>query len=422
MSKTTTHSIREKGVAVRLYRRGSSPIWTASFRVDGQKIQRSTEEEGLDSAKGAARKMVADELADALTARPGEDLTLGELFAAYRRHHLPSLTAARQREARSRMTMFSEAWGSDLRVVDVDASRLRSYVRQRRDLKIVSPGLRLDENGDRRRGYREPQPPRDGALDAEFRWLNSVFNFAVDHRVDGQPLLDRNPLPRGSKKRRAIGWPKEKNPRRPVASHKRFVATMAKVDEIDGTGALGCILALARYTGRRETSIVSLRASDLLLNEARMREALAEAGMKEDLADAMPFGAIRWAAETDKQGVLTITPISQEARAALDRYLRRTPRVGALPLFPAPKDASKPISRYTAAKRLLRAEKLAGQTKLAGGVFHPYRRAWAIERRHLPKHDVAAAGGWTDTQALTLIYQKATPDGVLAAVLGRDTA
>lgn len=42
MATTTRHSIREKGIAVRLYRRGSSPIWTASFRVDGQKIQRST--------------------------------------------------------------------------------------------------------------------------------------------------------------------------------------------------------------------------------------------------------------------------------------------------------------------------------------------------------------------------------------------
>jgi hypothetical protein len=66
----------------------------------------------------------------------------------------------------------------------------------------------------------------------------------------------------------------------------------------------------------------------------------------------------------------------------------------------------------------LRAERLAGLPKLRRGVFHPYRRLWAIERRHLPPTDVAEAGGWGDTQALTRIYQKATAAGVLAAVLG----
>ena len=76
------------------------------------------------------------------------------------------------------------------------------------------------------------------------------------------------------------------------------------------------------------------------------------------------------------------------------------------------------MCRETAAKWLLRAEKLAKLPKLAGGVFHCYRRLWATERRHLPAHDVAAAGGWTDTQALTLIYQRSTPAGVLAAVSG----
>ena len=38
--------------------------------------------------------------------------------------------------------------------------------------------------------------------------------------------------------------------------------------------------------------------------------------------------------------------------------------------------------------------------KLRGGVWHPYRRLWATERKHLPDLDVAAAGGWRDTRAL----------------------
>jgi hypothetical protein len=52
------------------------------------------------------------------------------------------------------------------------------------------------------------------------------------------------------------------------------------------------------------------------------------------------------------------------------------------------------------------------------GCSNPYRRLWASERRHLPDVDVAAAGGWKDTQALRLSYQHADAEGVLAAVNG----
>jgi hypothetical protein len=70
----------------------------------------------------------------------------------------------------------------------------------------------------------------------------------------------------------------------------------------------------------------------------------------------------------------------------------------------------------TVAKWVLKAEKLGGLPKLVGGVFHPYRRLWATERKNLPDVDVATAGGWKDTQALRLSYQHADPAGVLAAV------
>ncbi len=56
--------------------------------------------------------------------------------------------------------------------------------------------------------------------------------------------------------------------------------------------------------------------------------------------------------------------------------------------------------------------------KLKAGVFHPYRRLWATERKSLPDVDVAAAGGWKDTQALRLSYQRADPVGILKVVQG----
>lgn len=144
-----------------------------------------------------------------------------------------------------------------------------------------------------------------------------------------------------------------------------------------------------------------------------------------------PFGAIYWSPETDKQKLLHVTAIGPEARAELDVYLRKNPRLGEVPLFPgdgrprkkedreiAPPPPEKPIRRDVAARRLLAAEKWAKLPKLTGGVFHPYRRLWATERQHLSDVAVAAAGGWSDTAALKASYQKATKADVLQAVRG----
>jgi hypothetical protein len=64
----------------------------------------------------------------------------------------------------------------------------------------------------------------------------------------------------------------------------------------------------------------------------------------------------------------------------------------------------------------LKAERLAELPKLRGGLWHPYRRLWATERKHLPDRDVAAAGGWRDTRALKLSYQQTDPATVLEVV------
>ncbi|MEX2584295.1 MAG: hypothetical protein WD766_13585, partial [Gemmatimonadota bacterium] len=113
---------------------------------------------------------------------------------------------------------------------------------------------------------------------------------------------------------------------------------------------------------------------------------------------------------------------------ALDAYLRRNPRIGDVPLFPAPgprvkKDAKPaqdrpevPMGRETAAKWLVKAEGLAKLPKLVGGVFHPYRRLWATERKGMADTDVAAAGGWKDTRALKNSYQQADARTVLSVV------
>jgi hypothetical protein len=210
-----------------------------------------------------------------------------------------------------------------------------------------------------------------------------------------------------------VRWPREKNVRRPVAAESRYRATHAKADEVDPAGRLRCMLSLARYTGRRESAICNLLASDLLLSAERVRAGLAAFELDERACDHMPHGAIRWRAEHDKQGFDSIAPLNAAARQELDLYLRRSPRLGDVPLFPSDQKDDAPLRKDVACSWLMRAEQLAGLPKLVQGTWHPYRRLWAIEAKHLPDVDVAAAGGWRDTRALKMSYQQPDPETML---------
>ena len=58
------------------------------------------------------------------------------------------------------------------------------------------------------------------------------------------------------------------------------------------------------------------------------------------------------------------------------------------------------------------------QARNSGRQFHPYRRLWATERKHLPIQDVAAAGGWKTVETVQRLYQLADGATTLAAVEG----
>jgi hypothetical protein len=52
------------------------------------------------------------------------------------------------------------------------------------------------------------------------------------------------------------------------------------------------------------------------------------------------------------------------------------------------------------------AEAAAELPKLPRGLWHPYRRKWATERKGFSLKDVAAAGGWKGTATLLECYQQ----------------
>ncbi|MBA3319367.1 MAG: hypothetical protein H0T50_14930 [Gemmatimonadales bacterium] len=67
---------------------------------------------------------------------------------------------------------------------------------------------------------------------------------------------------------------------------------------------------------------------------------------------------------------------------------------------------------------LRRAEKLAKLEPLPHGAWHPFRRKWATERKHLSPQDTAAVGGWTDLTTLQRVYQTADAETMEAVVMG----
>ena len=87
-----------------------------------------------------------------------------------------------------------------------------------------------------------------------------------------------------------------------------------------------------------------------------------------------------------------------------------------VPLFPAAQNGLKPIRRDIAARLLLKAEKKAELPKFRRGVFHPYRRLWASERKPFPSKDVAHAGGWKDIETMLGSYVQSDAETVLRVV------
>lgn len=417
-------TVEESGIHVRIFQRRGRYWLDVRNGEDRRRVSAKTTERSQAeiNARSLAREIATRQL---LGVSP-DTLTLGQIFKAYDEHRGSKFEREQWLKAiKTRTRLFLEAWGADMPVVSISqtsvdsysAKRRADYVEKQRAEQAVRATTRTEMKTVGKKPSRQPtlvlRELRDGAIDPDFRWLSSVFNWATRHRLSsGKRLLTVNPL-------HDCKWPREKseNIRRPPATHDRYVRTLAQCDKLDPSGRFRVALTLARYTARRIDAILHLRASDILLRKRQIRAALAEAGQDEGLAEKMKNGAIRWRRQYDKQRIERITPIAQVVKEELEAYLKRQKRIGDAFLLPAADDPDLPLPRSTATKWLEQAERLADLPKLRGGLWHAYRRLWATERKHLPDVDVAEAGGWTGTKAMKLAYQGPTASGVLAAVM-----
>ena len=219
--------------------------------------------------------------------------------------------------------------------------------------------------------------------------LRTMLNWATRQRTArGEPLLQWNPLS-------GLRIPAEKNPKRPVETYDRFLKLMEVAGEVDWR--LPLALALAEGTGQRIGSILRLRRSDVDL-------------------DRLPFGRVVFRAENQKTGFEHWVPLSEECRRQVLIHLRKLP-ADAEWLFPAQRKTSAPVHHWVLSKHLREAYERAELNTLPGGLWHPWRRKWATERKHMPLRDVAAAGGWKDPTTLLKCYQQPDEETIQKVVL-----
>jgi integrase len=219
--------------------------------------------------------------------------------------------------------------------------------------------------------------------------LRTMLNWATRQRTArGEPLLRWNPLS-------GFRIPVEKNPRRPVETYDRYLLLMEVAGEVDWR--LPLALALAEGTGQRIGSILQLRRSDVDL-------------------DRLPFGRVVFRAENQKTGFEHWVPLSEECRSQVLTHLRKLP-AGEEWLFPAERKTGSAVHHWVLSKHLREAYQRAGLDTLQGGLWHPWRRKWATERKHMPLRDVAAAGGWKEPTTLLKCYQQPDEETIQKVVL-----
>ncbi len=151
-------------------------------------------------------------------------------------------------------------------------------------------------------------------------------------------------------------------------------------------------LLLAETTGRRLGSIQALEWEDIDLQQ----------------------GCIYWKADADKRNNDWIIPLPSRLYDEIPAFQLQLGTSG--PIFTGERGPLRLMNRRMFLFWLHVAEEKADLRPLPLGAWHPYRREWATERKHLPLVDVAAAGGWKGTRMLLKCYQQPDPDTILAVM------
>jgi integrase len=373
--KCWSKSVGERGAKVRLYEdRPGGPLFRSVY-VNGKEVRKSLGHRDKELAIRQAYELLHSLLANE-QALDHETLTIGMLAQLYLEspQHLSKKPRTQRADQRclERVIAFL---GSTRDVATLSESDVRRYTLARRKgdptLKGVTPG----------------RPVRDRAVELDLVMLMTALNWATRERTTaGRRLLRENPLT-------GVRLPKEKNPERPVMSHDVYLNLLRVAPRVHPL--LPLALIVAEGTGRRISAWRNLVWDDV----------------------GFESGTIHWRAEHDKKGFEGVMPMSSSVQAALLAQRKAQAAIGGAPVFPSPKDPTKPCSRHLFDAWLRRAHRLAKIVPQRRGMWHPIRRKWATERKGYPVKDVAAAGGWKTEEVLMTSYQLADAETIKNVVL-----
>ncbi len=368
-----------RGTRVRLFERSEGggfqrAVWLKSGRMSRKSLGTTDRAE----AEWLGRQLLASMLRDEDLER-SRVLPLGDLWERYERDCVSFLdnTPATRANAERSAEVLLGFFGKDCDVNTLTEQDQIAFTQKRLAGGIICSSDRVTEG------------VRTRSVEVDLQLLTTMLRWATTVRVGaGHRLLERHPLA-------GVRRPREKNPKRPVATWERYQVTRRKVQELS-SGAkndvsrrkwlkLELALVLAEATGRRLGSIRQLQWEDFDFNAS----------------------TIRWRPEADKKGVGSIVPIPSALRDEIRAFqVKLGGGFGGL-MFPSHSDPSKALTRAAFGHWLKNAEERAKLPKLDGSLWHAYRRGWATARKDLPIKDVAAAGGWKDTQTLLSSYQQA---------------
>jgi integrase len=390
MTRAWSESVGSYGYTVTVTTRPGRPNLYLRFYdpAIGRKRWESLKHNDRERALEEARARAGQRLAEGHALATGR-LTIGVLFARYERERSKHKKGTQLEDDRRRMDVWEAFLGAEREVRTIAWTDLDRFdtVRRRGELQVPWKRARVDEERPPFRAL--AKRPSRGTIGADIVFLQTVLNWATNTMLpDGTRLLVENPI-------RRYAVPKTARPRRPVATYDRFLAIHKVADQVDPQKRFGSFLDLIEALGWRVSAICQLRGEDV---DRRKRA-------------GAPFGRLHKRGNADKEGADMWIPLPEAARKAIDRL----PVIAGW-LFPAPRRKDKPWRRQHARDLLEAAEAAAELEPLEGGDFHPYRRKWATERKHLPDADVMAAGGWSDSRSLKQSYQQIDDETLLAVV------
>lgn len=320
----------EKGKnRVHAYDRGSRGIFLDTFVHDPVTGTATRKRFSLGYVDRETAKRKAEELAAALRVNGRAEaptLTIGLLFDSYEEQVTPTKGSSARKHDKRALEMMRRYFGAQRPVGSLDRRDWDGFIQDRRAGRI------------RPAGVKEARSVKNRAVEQDLRLLLAVFHWAAAVRdKDGRRLLAENPF---------TGFivPHEKNPRRPILTHDEFEKLLTAARSVSPT--METLLIVANATGHRINSVRLLRWADI----------------------DFQANTIRWRGDQDKIGHEHVTPMVEDARAALLKEFRRRSKIGESDpwVFPAPGDPTQPMSRHLARDWWERTEMAGGIARVQG--------------------------------------------------------